>query len=511
MSSGQLLSKTGRDPMVIKVHRSSSKSRPNLMNDLDTIIQNQLNAAAAAAVVTKLAAAASTTATNTKKHLTKAEYEKLKREALIEAFKSKLLALLELDEAPSPSQVNITKDQIPEPILKEYERLRSMKQGGGGERTSTATSGKQRMSNGLANHQNILSSLNQLQFSRRLREMPTMFGGDDAAAADESDEEILRFNGSIVQQLTLLPKKCKKNEININNKNNDINNSNNNNNNKIKNLFLTLSCFSFSLTESEFEHLYIKSSDLYIKFESALVNKLLFLVAEALSGLQLDAEDGASLSLKSNLYLEVNGVNVKVLDMAKLSKHMLQTAAANNEVVYFETADIQQLVEDEIYKRGDDPLTAASPALLKIKLLFKNDALNRIMSNEESSSSSSLIEEMTGLFSQIDENVALHVKFGEKISAPPTTASAADVSASEKIRTKRSSANSSSSRKSSSKSGSGRHYRDCADLRKAGFSPTNFTCCREAITFSMEQIGWSHWILSPKVIEYKYCRGGCLS
>lgn len=134
-------------------------------------------------------------APNSQSSMSKSEYDKFKREVLIDAFKLKLLKLLDLDEAPSPAQVNISRDQIPEPILKEYEKLLKQQNGGKGRGGSRGAG-----------------------FYRRSRDMPSKSMHHNEPDSflpvqdeeNELEEENIRFNGSIVQQLTLLPKKCKK-------------------------------------------------------------------------------------------------------------------------------------------------------------------------------------------------------------------------------------------------------------------------------------------------------------
>jgi hypothetical protein len=113
------------------------------------------------------------------------ELEKLKNEALIDAFKLKLLKLLEVDIVPNASQFNITKNPVPEPILKEYNRL-------------------VRMSQSEKNRKRNSNLRNKLY--RGLRDI----NSDEVERNREVRDEAVRFNGSVVQQITLLPKKlCK--------------------------------------------------------------------------------------------------------------------------------------------------------------------------------------------------------------------------------------------------------------------------------------------------------------
>jgi hypothetical protein len=116
---------------------------------------------------------------------TNAEYEQLKRDALIDTFKAKLLKLLEIDEAPNAAEVDISRAHIPEPIMREYEKLMHEKSGS----ATVKPKGQNRKSRDVLMHQNgvDLEDLNQ---------------------EDEIEEDNIRFNGSVVQQVTLLPRKC---------------------------------------------------------------------------------------------------------------------------------------------------------------------------------------------------------------------------------------------------------------------------------------------------------------
>ncbi len=281
------------------------------------------------------------------------------------------------------------------------------------------------------------------------------------------------------------------------------------------NPFITLNCFSFSLEQKEFQQLYIKSADIYVRLELALLNQMLAYVAESLGAPSASSAETTA-NMRSSLYVEVNGDVVKQLDTDKLDEYLMNSAAAaENEQTatsgLFEFADVKHIVEDEIFRAAaaeTDEDDTARPLVLRVRLLFKNEVVSELLEEDEEGASNfgalnmtSLNERMVDLFADIDENVALHVRFGERIPTPGGSQS----------RNKRQQNHQGRKSSHANNRNQGKHYRDCADLRKAGFSASNYTCCRETIKFSMEQIGWSHWILSPKVIEYKYCRGGCLS
>jgi hypothetical protein len=259
-----------------------------------------------------------------------------------------------------------------------------------------------------------------------------------------------------------------------------------------KSPFTTLNCFTIVLDQKEFQQLYIKSADLYVKLDLGLVEKMLGYVAQSLGESNESRE--TAVNMRSSIVLEVNGKQVKEIELSMLGEYL-----ANNDESIFEYADVKGIVEDEIYRAEE----TVSP-VLRIRVLFKNEQVNDAIPDMRNNNTTDLSEKLAELFAEIEESVALHVKFGDKIPSP--------VGGSGLGRNKRQQKN--QGRKTGGAGGArahGKHYRDCADLARAGYTTANYTCCRETITFSMDQIGWSHWILSPKIIEYKYCRGGCMS
>lgn len=106
---------------------------------------------------------------------------KLKQEALIDVFKIKLLELLDLDEAPSPKDFNININPVPEPIMREYNKLLKL------------------------SHDSIQNSDSKSPalFSRRMRDKSE----HDKTSEFDTVDELIRFNSSIIQDITLLPHK----------------------------------------------------------------------------------------------------------------------------------------------------------------------------------------------------------------------------------------------------------------------------------------------------------------
>ena len=62
------------------------------------------------------------------------------------------------------------------------------------------------------------------------------------------------------------------------------------------------------------------------------------------------------------------------------------------------------------------------------------------------------------------------------------------------------------------KESSSKHHKqfyDCEEVRNSGNQIPPNKCCRESITISIKDIGWSNWIIRPETIDFKYCRGVC--
>ena len=171
---------------------------------------------------------------------------------------------------------------------------------------------------------------------------------------------------------------------------------------------------------------------------------------------------------KGYLYIEVNGFLIKKIDLTRIK--------AINEDYAFKNVEIRNVV-NEIIAYNENPH-------LKIRFLAGEDLISQFDS----------LDSLKSLLIGMDENMALNVKFGGMDDM------------NQDKRRKRTFG--------TDIRGAGHHFkltRDCKDLRRMGYTSSNYSCCRESLSVTMEQLGWSHWILSPKVIEYKYCRGGWLS
>ncbi len=180
----------------------------------------------------------------------------------------------------------------------------------------------------------------------------------------------------------------------------------------------------------------------------------------------------------SNEYNDENDEDININNTKEVEINMnenIQKSSDNDDLI--ERIDIKNILEEELINQQD------SLPNINIRFFIKTQLMSLV------NSSSIIIDHINAYFSKLNENVALHVKFGDFLP-----------SNSLKQRTKR---------HSIKKSSKVKNYRDCSELRRHGYTSNNYTCCRETISFSIEQIGWSHWILSPKIIEYKYCRGGC--
>jgi hypothetical protein len=107
----------------------------------------------------------------------------LEKKAFVDVFKVKLLELLGIDKVPDPSKLNIGNKPIPEAILNEYKKL---------VQKSNENNNKRRL------HRRDLSS-------------PTITTASTTRHYNEEDtfNTMVRFNGSVVKRITMLPKKSK--------------------------------------------------------------------------------------------------------------------------------------------------------------------------------------------------------------------------------------------------------------------------------------------------------------
>ena len=112
------------------------------------------------------------------------EIEKIKSETLIDVFKTKILKLLNVDQVPSPTEINIAHNSIPEPILKEYHRLI---------RVSRMERNKK---------YNIRN-----KYATETRGSRDLESDENELEHEDIFDEAIRFNGSVVQRVMILPNK----------------------------------------------------------------------------------------------------------------------------------------------------------------------------------------------------------------------------------------------------------------------------------------------------------------
>lgn len=345
------------------------------------------------------------------------DYEKIKHQAIINSFKAKMISLLGIKMMPDSVFVSNMTNLLPEPIVKD---------------------------------EHYLNKIRSNSMSRKVRNKEIKnYVYYETKSADDTDD-LNSLNGSIIQQMTLLPEKLEDqwcNELLM-----DMGPSRHRHHHR-RTSFVTINCMSFDLSKNkEFNENEITSANLYIRIN---LNKHL------------------NYDFATHIYLEVNGILIKRINLIKLDDNEQETdryGFAAKEPV-FESADVRKIVK-ELLARNKEPL-------IKIKVLFKNDFIDAD------------VAKLREIFSDLNENTALHVKFGPAKNS--------------KKFSKRNIHN-----KKQNSSQNQNSFKDCSELRRSGFESSNFSCCRESFPISMEEIGWSHFIIEPKIIEYKYCRGSCL-
>ena len=391
--------------------------------------------------------------------------EHQKKEALIQVFKMKLLELLGVDNVPSPSEVNVANVTIPEAILKQFKILEDNK------------------NNRIKSGQVVKYRLKSWH-SRALRDKPNVTEiRIDQTESHEEDEASYykRFNSSIVDQVTLVTNK-------IHDKSTDSWCDEKIFNNKKQEL-KPLDCFKLALTQAEFHTATIQSAKIYFKLDK--MNQSIY-------------KSSGSMHKHAYVYIEANGYLVKRFDLLKLLN------VGDNIYGYeepFKHVEIKDILREVLASDHDnDEYAVKAASMLKIRFLIRDDLLKL---NHEAGN---------GLITS-NENLGLNVKFGDALDSNRDKVKhyKMDPHRHHHIhhdRIKRDEHSANGSRAPVQHKNATKQFKatkDCDDLRRAGYTSSNLTCCRETIKFSIEQLGWSHWILSPKVIEYKYCRGGCLS
>lgn len=127
--------------------------------------------------------------------------------ALIDIFKMRLLKLLEIEQAPTPNEINLNENPIPEPILKELIQRSEVEQAN--RRRNLRSKGKRSRSlddfeEDRTTTKTTTTTMDEELIRDELEKVVEAIVNDQ----DELENDAVRFNGSVVQQVTLLPKKC---------------------------------------------------------------------------------------------------------------------------------------------------------------------------------------------------------------------------------------------------------------------------------------------------------------
>ena len=450
-----------------------------------------------ASAIDKQTATTTTTAFNTNS----ADQFKLNANQLIvDAFKIKLLKLLNVDEVPDivrthhyqeqqvdqqqqqqmqPNQAESTSTDsifLPEPVIKEYNRLVKLNK--------------------------LDGSGNQLNRAARSRSSPDDAEMSEEEAAIEAEIEMRRLNGSFVQELTLLPSSRQEDTKQQQTVDEDAWCTRYFEESSDQTLITAstlreqgmtlLGCSRFELQAAEFRLNDIKSAELFVKFELDKLSRLLANTSDD-DGDDDDTNESQAAKPTAFIYVQVNEKLMNKVDLFEL----LDAENQDDGEAVFDRYDAKDLLESSL------SVMRGAENVLRVRFFAASD----LFTAEASASLDDHVRK------EMSESVALHVEFGDL--APPAIR---NVTRRSKRSTAHVAGSNSSGGRSSKKSPRTKQlhggsppnaYRDCGDLRRAGFTVHNYTCCRETISFSIEQLGWSHWILSPKIIEYKYCRGGC--
>lgn len=138
-----------------------------------------------------------------------------KSAVMIDAFKMKLLKLLELDKAPEPNEINLNENPIPEPILRELMQLGESRRRRRHQNPSAESSffeSRFRSKRSLSSSSDFIDDFNDGDDDDQVYNVHSDIKQHDSDEEDDENEiesnESVRFNGSVVQQVTLLPKKC---------------------------------------------------------------------------------------------------------------------------------------------------------------------------------------------------------------------------------------------------------------------------------------------------------------
>jgi hypothetical protein len=284
----------------------------------------------------------------------------------------------------------------------------------------------------------------------------------------EKDEQI-RFS-SFIEEITLLPKSysCSENSTITQQKNYQ---------------FEVLSCFEIRIENPEFYEFEIESAKMYFQLNSSQIKTLNY------------------------LFIEVNNEFIKkfnLKDYVKKEKSNVITNEDRDDDSVYDYVDMREFINNILFKSEID---SQRDGKLNIKFLnMKSKKTNDASNNKQD------------LFTNVHEQFALIVKFGERAIHEYKYADACKKTPNlkycqykkdyykqmPKTRLKRSNEY---GKILNTQNRQEKRFYDCDEVRNDRLPPNK--CCRETITISIKDIGWSNWIARPDTIDFKYCRGGC--
>lgn len=428
------------------------------------------------------------------------QLDQIERNRLIELFKEKLLEILNIkdlalnngtsgNDSNSQKQTQQSKHQnIPEPVLEEYRRV-----------VKEIENRKQIQK--LQLEQKLkTSSSSSLSNSIVLNDQATAEIELQIKKNNEKDEEA-RFK-SIVEEITLFPKYVNKTSSWCNEKTNE------------KNLkFQLIGCFDIELENKEFYEFDVNNARLYMRLTKEQVNQLNYLFIEINGDLVKKVRFESQYGSNSENIASDDGIDNNDDD-------------DDNQSIY-EYIDLKELITNLITKTELENNSNDLKTNLKLNIKF----LNLVQSNTELEEAS--IKE---LFNDLNEQIALIVKFGERTikqlkyytlcekSPNLKYCNANHNSNNETIQRMKRSLGGEMQLRSSSSSAAGagksaiaggekklQEFLECSEVKKSAKHIAGNRCCRETINISFAEIGWSNWIKQPPYIEFKYCRGSCAS
>jgi hypothetical protein len=372
--------------------------------------------------------------------------ENPKRMELINAFKLKLLELLDLKQIPNVNSIELN---VPEPAMQEYARI------------------VQEDKNKKTNEMSTQNDEDSTWYNKLAKTIIT---------SDTSKNENIRFKSSFIQEINMFARKsnddswCTKNDKNLK----------------------ALSCLQFELRQNEFFDYDLDEALLYFKLNRQQLLNLNYLFV-SLNGRIVKKFELTKLS-NNELYEHVDLKDIITENI--LDTYYKESKFANSDpsqvypridikILTTRNTPVQNGLYDELNRQSMLSIRFGDRSVKQLELQLQCH-LSRFANTKyctyfspDSNSTTARTRRLSAWLPHIDQNK------NSQTQAKQTQQSDTDPTKSSNILS----------------------FVECDQIDSTPIAVKR--CCRETIRIKVEELGWQNWIAEPREFDFKYCRGTC--